>query len=503
MTVTSQSNKINYAGNGVTTVFSFSFIGVAINDIVVTVTTAAGVSTVIPSNQYTVDLTPAVSGQPYGLGGTVTYPLSGAALAAGNTLTIARIVPLTQDTSFGNQGAFYPTAVEQALDYLMISLQQVSERQGRAISIPIVDPNAPLDLPPAAQRALKGLIFDANGDPTAGVLSSVANISAAMIPVVTAATLAAARAAMGIGGTTIYPGGRTSLDPNNPVSEADITGASHVYLAFADSDQTTIYDGTSWVQYQYTAVLDLLLNNPAHAANTNYYFMEYVAAGAPACGSSPAWTSNTNPGAGAGTAELETFQGRLVNKNAMTIRNGAATVSVPARRANMRGWFRTTGTPGQTSDSGSFRLVGDLLRPVPRPLIVVDPSNSWAYTTVAYRQANGNAANQVVWFHGLGGRIVDLTSSSFAASTNASVQVLGTGIGIDTVTAQSAQVYDDIGSSNAYNQFGAYARSRYVGYPGIGYHVGAWLEYGGLNATFYGDNGTTTKQTGLIGHTFQ
>lgn len=503
MTVTSSSNKIIYAGNGATTIFSFPFIGVSAADIIVVFTDATGNSTTIPTNQYLVNLTPEAAGQPYGIGGTVTYPLSGSAIAIGTTLTIYRQLTLVQDTSLVNQGGVFPRAIEGAMDYLMMSLQQVSERQGRAISIPIQDTIILSDLPAAAQRANKFLAFDGTGQPTAATSTTGTPVSAAMIPVVSASTLAAARAAMGIGGTTIYPGGRTSLSSTLAVTAADITGATSVWLAFADSDQTTIYDGTFWVQYQYTAALECVLNNPGHAANSGFFFGEFVNGGVPAVASSPAWASLTTIGAGAGTAEIETFQGRVVNAVQWTVRNGANTFVVPARRFNVRGWFRTTGTPGQTNDSAAFRYVGDLLRPVPKQLLVVDPADTWPYVTAAYRQANGNAANQVAWFHGVVGRLVELTASSFALSTNVGVQVLGVGIGIDITNAQNAQVYDDIGSSATYNQFGAYARAFYKGFPGLGGHFGAWLEYGGLNASFYGDNGTVTKQTGLIGTIWQ
>ncbi|MBI3272286.1 MAG: hypothetical protein HYZ53_25065 [Planctomycetes bacterium] len=42
--------------------------------------------------------------------------------------------------------------------------------------------------------------------------------------------------------------------------------------------------------------------------------------------------------------------------------------------------------------------------------------------------------------------------------------------------------------------------ARYVGNPGIGYHYLAWLEAttGTVNATWYGDNGSSLFQSGLV-----
>lgn len=49
-------------------------------------------------------------------------------LPAGWTMTIARIVPLVQETAFFNQGGMAPELVEAALDYLMMAIQQVDAR---------------------------------------------------------------------------------------------------------------------------------------------------------------------------------------------------------------------------------------------------------------------------------------------------------------------------------------------------------------------------------------
>lgn len=504
MTVTSSSNKVTYAGTGATTVFTFSFIGVGGTDISVAYTDATGVETTLSPSQYSVTINAAAAGQPYGIGGSVTYPLSGSAIAIGTSLTISRQLPIVQGTALGNQGAMYPVAIEGALDYVLMALQQVAELQGRAISTPISDATPPIALPPAAQRALRALIFDSTGQPTVGTLITGTTVSAAMIPVVTAATLALARAAMGIGGTTIYPGGRTSLSATEAVTESDIAGATHVYLCPADSDQTTIWDGSAWVGYTYLTTPDCTLNNPAHTINTNYYMMEAVSAGVIFWGTGPAWASATDPGTGAGTAELEVFQGRLVNKVSITMRNGATTLVVPARQANCRGWIRIIGTSGQTSDTFARRLLGDVLRPAWRPLAVTDPVNSYAYTTTSFRQANANGSNQVDWFHGLSGRSVDLTVSHYATSTNVGAVSVAAGIGIDSTTTNSGSLRQNLGLSTTINPVGGWMLEKYVGYPGRGYHFGAWLELGAANVLFYGDNNTPdVKQSGIIGWTWQ
>ena len=131
MTVSTQQSEVTCIGNGATTVFSFPFIGVSASDIEVTYTDTQGNQTILTGTQYTLSLNAPATGALWGIGGTVTYPISGSAIAANTQLTIKRIVSLTQDTSISNQGSFYPEAVEEALDTLCLELQQVANRTGK------------------------------------------------------------------------------------------------------------------------------------------------------------------------------------------------------------------------------------------------------------------------------------------------------------------------------------------------------------------------------------
>lgn len=126
---TSQSLEI-FLGNGVTTSFNFTFVGDSISYIVVTYTDITGNATVLSAASYTVSLNEAATGSLWGIGGTVTYPLVGSPIAAGTTLTVARILPLTQVNTISNQGNFAPQVTESALDTLAMQIQQTSARSG-------------------------------------------------------------------------------------------------------------------------------------------------------------------------------------------------------------------------------------------------------------------------------------------------------------------------------------------------------------------------------------
>lgn len=205
MTITSTANRITVAGNGSITSFAFDFVGVSPPHIQVTFTDANGNSSVVPANDVSIVLNPPGQGQIWGIGGTVTYPLTGSPIALGTSLTIERILPLTQTTTLANQGAFFPQAVEQALDTVVMEMQQVGAEIGNAIVAPASDPGGlNYTLPAVADRAGQMVGFDSSGNVIAAQPSS-ALVSSAMQPVVAAASIAAAQALLGISATASIP----------------------------------------------------------------------------------------------------------------------------------------------------------------------------------------------------------------------------------------------------------------------------------------------------------
>lgn len=159
MTIATTQNIVTARGNGATTVFNYGFLIPAQSDLVLTYTDANGVQTVIPPAQYS------VTGIGGAAGGTVTYPLAGPAIATGTSLSIQRVLPVVQATSLVNQGAYYPSVVEGALDYLTMLIQQAIANINQGIYYPAVDQSPINVLPPAAARAGKFFAFDGNGNP--------------------------------------------------------------------------------------------------------------------------------------------------------------------------------------------------------------------------------------------------------------------------------------------------------------------------------------------------
>lgn len=192
MTVTSTLSSQTFPGTSLQTNFTFAFNIPAPGDEQVYLTDSGGnITGPLASNLYS------ITGYGSNTGGVLTYPLVGSPIPAGSSITLARSLQDVQDTVFNNQGPFFPEAVEQALDYVTMLIQQVASQQDRALTVPVVDP-APLPLPAVAQRAGQLLGFDSNGNPIAAQPSSTL-ISTAMTPVVQAASLALGRVAFGLG----------------------------------------------------------------------------------------------------------------------------------------------------------------------------------------------------------------------------------------------------------------------------------------------------------------
>jgi len=151
MTVSAAPNFNLSTGNGVTTVFSFGF---GILDASHLKVYLAGV---LQSAGYTVAGVGATSG------GTVAFTV---APANGVAVLLKRSVPRTRTTDFITDGDFTADDIDNDQDLQTMLIQDASANADRAIKVP--ESGELLDLPVAATRANKALLFDATGAPTVG-----------------------------------------------------------------------------------------------------------------------------------------------------------------------------------------------------------------------------------------------------------------------------------------------------------------------------------------------
>jgi len=128
MTFSTTSNRKDYTGNGVTTAFAFPYRFLQDSDLVVIQTDTNGnKTTLVLGTGYT------VTGAGSYSGGTVTLTTATPNLY---TLTIKRIVALTQESKIRGQGAYYPEIHEDAFDKLTMIAQQQEEELARVIQVP-------------------------------------------------------------------------------------------------------------------------------------------------------------------------------------------------------------------------------------------------------------------------------------------------------------------------------------------------------------------------------
>ena len=136
MTVESTIIKIIYQGNGAAREFPVPFAFSRAEDLRLLRTDAAGKDTPITSD-FQVDINTA--------GNTsVTYPLNGPPLPAGERLTIFRETPRTQIVNLISGGDFNPDVLEyDGFDRAVMMIQEIAEETSRAVKISISSSEAP------------------------------------------------------------------------------------------------------------------------------------------------------------------------------------------------------------------------------------------------------------------------------------------------------------------------------------------------------------------------
>lgn len=133
MSLSNQSARNDYIGDGTTKIFPYTFKIWMISDLVLCITDMLGAVTNLT---YPADYT--VNGVLNTTGGQVTLTV---AVAAGSQLTIRRVLPLTQLTSIRNEGVYYAGLHEDTFDRLVMYDQQQQEQINRSLKVPVDDQN--------------------------------------------------------------------------------------------------------------------------------------------------------------------------------------------------------------------------------------------------------------------------------------------------------------------------------------------------------------------------
>lgn len=260
--------------------------------------------------------------------------------------------------------------------------------------------------------------------------------------------------------------GRLTLTTAVPVTTSDVTAATTLYFTPFRGNLIGTYDGAAWDVASFTEKSITLASLTAGLP-----YDVFIVNGTLAL-ELTAWTNATTRVTGL------VLQDGVLCKSGTLTRRYLGTITIAAT--------------GQCEDSVAKRFVWNYYNRVLRTMQVFDGTDSWSWNTTAWRQARAQTANKVEYVCGVSEDIVqvDVNCGVFTAGSEAGA----VGVGIDSTTANSAQIYFEIyGSTN-----GA-VRARYRGWPGIGYHALNWIEYRRAgNMTFIGDNGTVDMQSGLL-----
>lgn len=173
MTLTNTTVRSIYSGDGVTVAFPTGFKFYDNDHVQVTHIDSSGAETVwTEGTQYS------VTGSGEDSGGTVTVSTTPTDYtpAADEQLVILRVVPYTQEIDLPLGGDLPSTSVEKIGDIAAMQAQQLEERLDRSLHFPVGDGRT-TELPNAAARANKYLLFDANGDATVGAQGDASSIT--------------------------------------------------------------------------------------------------------------------------------------------------------------------------------------------------------------------------------------------------------------------------------------------------------------------------------------
>ena len=278
--------------------------------------------------------------------------------------------------------------------------------------------------------------------------------------------------------------GRLTLTTVTPVTTADVTAA------------TTFY----FTPYKGSAIALFSAATSGSGATWNLYTLAEISLAVPATTSTmyDVWVYDNS-----GTLTLETtaWTNDTTRATALVLQNGVYCKTGDLTRRYV-GSIRTTGVSGQTEDSEAKRYVWNYYHRVRKALKVVDGTNSWAYTTAAFRQANASAANQLDFIIGVQEDAVRAEVWANAGNGNATGVQVQVGIGIDSTTSQSATI---VNVGYPFSGVIVPVSAIYKGFSGVGRRTLVWLERSTATNTtdWYGDNGDPALlNSGIIGEIY-
>lgn len=136
MTVVSSGNTITFAGDGVQTSFDFNFRIFREDDLCAVLRSSSGEERKLNlGSDFLI-----VSGVGSDSGGRVSYPVSGSPLSEGETITLYREIPYSQELELVDNDPFSASLLNEAFDRGVMRDQQLQEQVDRALKYDISTP---------------------------------------------------------------------------------------------------------------------------------------------------------------------------------------------------------------------------------------------------------------------------------------------------------------------------------------------------------------------------
>lgn len=272
---------------------------------------------------------------------------------------------------------------------------------------------------------------------------------------------------------------RLTTESAVPVSSSDRSSQATLYLTprltGAASGLVTLYDGTRPL-LKSLGEISLSLTGLLTNAKPHDIFLDDDGATL----SVLAWTNDTTRATALSAA-------------------GALLVKASDTTKTYLGTCYASGT-GTIEDTLAKRWLWNAYNRMPRPMRNAnETTDSWNYSTAAFRQANANTANQLDYVVGLSEDLIEAHVIGIAKSSAGTLDG-AVGIGIDSTTTNSALLF----GASVVNTLLVQLHATYKGMPGIGRHAVVWQESGNTSATvtWYGDAGVPTLYragiTGLV-----
>lgn len=342
---------------------------------------------------------------------------------------------------------------------------------------------------------------------------------------------------------------RLTLTAGTPVTTADVTGATTIYLSPYNGNRLPLFDGARW-KAQYIREFGIALGTLADATKP-YDIFAFTSSATPSStdtgtdivtfGSATGWQTGamitvqtTVGGLTAGTSywwnaassttgsfhttladsltaankvnltasitsvitavslELLVWTSTTVRATALTTQDGIYVKSGATTRRHIGSFFPASATTME--DSAQYRYVWNRYNQVHRTLLIQDNTNSWALTAATgWQQANASSINRVGVMNGDVGTFVKLDVNATSDLGAAEGGVVGIGLGNTTNIARNELSYSAAAGDLPFT-------AQLEHHPAVGLIYYWWIEralYGDIG--FLGDNGGSDFLAGMGG----